>query len=68
MPTYTTAFTVNRADLEFILRQIQLAEATSLAYTPTPLTIVQAIQQAYGVSASDAALMRPTVGAAHGGI
>ncbi len=57
MPTYTTAFSVNRADLEFILRQIQLAESTSAAYSPTPLTIVQAIQQAYGVSAADAALL-----------
>ncbi len=52
-----TSFNVNKADLEFILKQIQLAESTSKAYTATPLTILQAIQNAYNVSASDAAIL-----------
>ena len=53
----STSFNVNKADLEFILKQIQLAEATSLAYTATPKTILQAIMDAYGVTAADAALL-----------
>jgi Ca2+-binding RTX toxin-like protein len=57
VPTYTTAFTVNRADLEFILKQIKIAEATSIGYTSAPKTTVQAIQEVYGVSAADAALL-----------
>ncbi|KQT09615.1 peroxidase family protein [Ramlibacter sp. Leaf400] len=58
MPTtYTTAFSVNRADLDFILKQIKIAEATSIGYTSTPKTIVQAIQEAYGVSVGDAAML-----------
>jgi Ca2+-binding RTX toxin-like protein len=51
-----TSFTVNKADLEFILKQIKIAEATSLGYTSTPLTIQQSIMQAYGLSAADAAI------------
>jgi len=57
VPTYTTAFTVNRADLEFILQQIKISEATSIAYTGAPKTIAQAIQDAYGVSIEDAAML-----------
>ena len=41
-----TDFTVNKADLEFILRQIRIAEATSKAYTSTtPISNVQAISE-----------------------
>ena len=54
----TTSFTVNKADLEFILKQIKIAEATSLGYTPAiaPVSTVQTIQDAYGLSAADAAI------------
>lgn len=51
-----TDFTVNKADLEFILKQIKISEATSLGYTPAPVSILQAIMTAYGISAADAAL------------
>ena len=47
-----TSFRVNEADLAFILRQIRIAEAHSGG---TSLT--QAIQNEYGVSASDANLV-----------
>ena len=46
-----TSFTVNKADLEFILRQIKIAEAHA---DGTPLTA--AIQAAYGLNAADAAI------------
>ena len=52
-----TSFTVNQADLAFILKQIKIAEATSVGYTATPVSIQQAIMNAYGVTAADAALM-----------
>ena len=52
-----TSFTVNQADLEFILKQIKIAEATSVGYTATPVSIQQSIMNAYGVTAADAALM-----------
>ncbi|MEA2780690.1 MAG: hypothetical protein QOK29_2234 [Rhodospirillaceae bacterium] len=54
----TTSFTVNKADLEFILKQIKIAEATSVGYTPAvaPVSILQAIMDAYGLSAADAAI------------
>jgi len=52
-----TSFTVNQADLAFMLKQIKLAEMTSAAYTPTPTTILQAIMTTYGVSAADAAIL-----------
>lgn len=54
----TTSFTVNKADLEFILKQIKISEATSIGYTPAvaPVSIQQAIMEAYGLSASNAAL------------
>ncbi len=47
-----TSFTINEADLAFILRQIKIAEAHSGG---TSLT--QAIQNEYGLSASDANLV-----------
>ncbi len=49
-----TSFTVNKADLVYILKQIQIAEATSLAYTATPVSTLQAIQTAYNASAATA--------------
>ena len=51
-----TSFTVNKADLQFILRQIKIAEATSTAYTPTPMTIQQSIMAEYGLSAANSAM------------
>ena len=58
MASYTTSFTVNKADFEFILKQIKIAEATSEGYTPAvaPVSILQAIQDAYGISAANAAI------------
>ena len=48
-----TSFDVNIADLEFILKQIKIAEDTSVGYTSTtdPKTILQSIMDAYGVRA-----------------
>jgi Ca2+-binding RTX toxin-like protein len=53
-----TNFTINKSDLEFILKQIKIGEDTSIGYTPTTATvsIQQAIMDAYGLSAADAAL------------
>ena len=34
MPNQSNNFVVNVADLEYILKQIKIAEATSQAYTP----------------------------------
>ena len=52
-----TDFTVNKADLEFILRQIRIAEATSKAYNPTSaISTVQAIQNEYGIDAANATM------------
>ena len=47
-----TSFTVNKADLEFMLRQIKIAEATSLGYTSAPKSILQSIMDAQGVTAA----------------
>ncbi len=47
-----TSFTVSQSDLEFILRQIRIAEAQAGG-----LSMTQAIQNEFGVSASDANLM-----------
>lgn len=47
-----TSFHVNQHDLEFILKQIEVAELHAGG-----MTTVQAIQAVYGVSAADAALM-----------
>jgi Ca2+-binding RTX toxin-like protein len=52
----TSSFNVNKADLQFILKQIGIAESTSLGYTSTPLSIKQAIMDTYGLSASNAAI------------
>jgi Ca2+-binding RTX toxin-like protein len=49
-----TSFTVNKADLEYILKQIKISEATSLGYTSTPVSTIQAIMNAYGASAATA--------------
>ncbi len=50
-----TSFNVNIHDLQYILAQIKIAEATSAAYTATPKSILQAIMDAYGVTAANAA-------------
>ena len=52
-----TSFEVNIADLEFILKQIRIAEDTSVGYTTAPKTILQSIMDAYGVTAVNAAQM-----------
>jgi Ca2+-binding RTX toxin-like protein len=52
----TSSFNVNKADLQFILKQIGIAESTSLGYTSTPLSIKQAIMDTYGLSDSNAAI------------
>ena len=55
---YTTSFTVTKADLEFMLKQIKIAEATSAAHTPVGTkTTIQAIMDAFGVTAANAAQM-----------
>jgi hypothetical protein len=53
-----TSFNVNKADLDFILKQIKIAEATSLGYTPSvaPVSVMEAIMNAYGLSATDATI------------
>ena len=50
-------FVVNAADLAYILKQIKIAEATSAGYTPAvaPVSILQAIMDAYGATAATAA-------------
>ena len=52
------SFAVNIADLEFILKQVKIAEDASEAYTPaTPTkTILQSIMDTYGLTAADAAI------------
>src|SRR5215210_3764221 len=52
-----TNFIVNLADLTHILKQIKIAENTSIGYTPAvaPVSITQAIMDAYNVSAVNAA-------------
>ena len=45
-----TDFTVNKADLEFILKQIKIAEATSPGvHRQRPSRSVQAIMNEYGI-------------------
>lgn len=51
-----SSFTINQADLAFILRQIKIGEASSQAYNAAPKTIQQAIMDEYGLSASDASI------------
>ena len=56
MTNYTTSFTINKGDLAYMLRQIKIAEATSLAYgSSAPKTILQSIMDEYGVTAANAA-------------
>ncbi len=52
-----TSFNVNINDLQYILRQIKIAEDSSIGYTPTTptKTILQSIMDAYGVTAANAA-------------
>ena len=50
-----TSFNINVNDLQYILRQIKIAEATSIGYTSAPKTILQSIMDAYGVTAVNAA-------------
>jgi Ca2+-binding RTX toxin-like protein len=53
-----TSFSINTADLAFILKQIKIAEDTSIGYTPIvpPVSILQAIMDAYGLDAANAAI------------
>jgi hypothetical protein len=53
-----TSFSLNTADLAFILKQIKIAEDTSIGYTPIipPVSILQAIMDAYGLDAANAAI------------
>ncbi len=53
----TTSFSVNVHDLEFILRQIKIAEAHAGEDGVGGISLRQAIQNEYGVSALDAALV-----------
>ena len=55
MASYTTSFTINKGDLAYMLRQIKIAEASSLAYNSAPKTILQSIMDEYGVTAANAA-------------
>ncbi len=56
--SWPLSFNVNKADLEFILKQIKIAESTSAAYTATPLTMLQALQTLFpDVSVTDAAIL-----------
>jgi hypothetical protein len=55
----TTSFEVNTHDLDFILKQIKVAElqANGVQSDGTGYTTVEAIMEVYGVSAADAALL-----------
>ena len=48
----STSFNVNIADLQFILKQIKIAEDTSLAYNAVPLSELEAIRKVYGADIS----------------
>jgi hypothetical protein len=50
-----TSFNINKADLAFILRQIKIAELHA-GTNGTPMTLLDAIAQEYGISATNAAL------------
>ena len=54
---YTTSFNINVDDLQFILKQIKIAEASSIGYSSAPVSILQAIMDAYGATAEAAALL-----------
>jgi hypothetical protein len=57
----TTAFTVNQHDLEFVLRQIKIAEDHSARVAANPnagaIAMIQAIQAEYGVTAANSAIL-----------
>jgi Animal haem peroxidase/RTX calcium-binding nonapeptide repeat (4 copies)/Cadherin domain len=54
---YTTSFNINADDLQYILKQIKIAEATSIAYNSEPLSILDSIIATYGGDANSAALL-----------
>ena len=54
---YTTSFNINVDDLQYMLKQIKIAEATSIGYTSAPKTILQSIIDTYGGNAASAALL-----------
>ena len=54
---YTTSFNINVDDLQYILKQIKIAEATSIGYTNTPISILDSIIAAYGGNATSAAIL-----------
>ena len=54
---YTSSFNINVDDLQYMLKQIKIAEATSIGYTAAPKTILQSIIAAYGGDAISAALL-----------
>ena len=54
---YTTSFNINVDDLNYILNQIKIAEATSIGYNANPLSILDSIIATYGGDANSAALL-----------
>ena len=54
---YTTSFNINVDDLLYILKQIKIAEATSIGYTTAPKTMLQAVMYEYGATSQTAALL-----------
>ena len=54
---YTSSFNINVDDLQYMLTQIKIAEATSIGYTAAPKTILQSIIDTYGGDAISAALL-----------
>jgi hypothetical protein len=54
---YTTSFNINIDDLQYILKQIKIAEATSIGYSSNPLSILDSIIATYGGDANSAALL-----------
>ena len=54
---YTTSFNINVDDLNYILKQIKIAEATSIGYNANPLSILDSIIATYGGDATSAALL-----------
>jgi Ca2+-binding RTX toxin-like protein len=54
---YNTSFNVNIDDMQYILKQIKIAEASSIGYSNAPVSITQAIMDAYGATAEAAALL-----------
>jgi Ca2+-binding RTX toxin-like protein len=54
---YTTSFNINVDDLNYILKQIMIAEASSIGYNANPLSILDSIIAAYGGDANSAALL-----------